>query len=95
MDHALPFQDSMKLFGWNPEPPPPPKDPEEPTAQQCAASRQETPARMLPGVLGGSGVVTNDHNEPFHCSIKVPEARPELSVVEPEAQQSEASMQVT
>jgi hypothetical protein len=34
IDHAEPFQFSIKLLGWNPDPPPPPNEPDDPTAQQ-------------------------------------------------------------
>jgi hypothetical protein len=50
---------------------------------------------MSPGWSGGLALGTVDHPDPFQFSIKVVAANPVLSVVEPEAQQSELDTQVT
>jgi hypothetical protein len=94
-DQAPPSQYSMKALGWNPAPPPPPLLPEAPTAQQLVASGQVTPLRMSATVPGGFGLAVSDHTDPFHRSTNVTPELPELSVLDPVAQQSAADAQVT
>src|ERR1700728_3615303 len=89
-DHDDPFQYSTTLCGCAPEPPLL-NEPVEPTAQHCAALRQEIPARRPGDAEPGTDADASVHVEPSQCSTSNPDAVPVTgSVVAPEAQQSVA-----
>ena len=65
MDHEVPFHASAKVT------PMAALFVKEPTAVQSPAELQATPARPLPCAPAGSGVVSTDHELPFHASARV------------------------
>ncbi len=86
-DHDDPFQYSIKLCGCGPEPPLL-NEPVEPTAQHSAVPRQEIPASIPGASEPGTNADVSLHTLPSQCSMRIPAAFPEVSVVAPEAQQS-------
>ena len=95
IDHEEPFQFSMNVCGWKFPPPPPPNVPWEPTAQHWVELTQVTLLRIPPLVASGTELETSVQPEPFQCCNKSPDAMPLVSVVAPDAQQSEEFTQVT
>ena len=67
----------------------------DPTAQHCVELTQVTLLRIPPLVASGTELEASVQPAPSQCSSKSPDAMPLVSVVAPDAQQSEEFTQVT